>query len=444
MKVKTTQELWEAALGELQMQVSKANYRTWLEKTYGLAFQDGQFVIGVPNTFVAEYLDKNQRSLIEKTLSNLTQHDVCARFRVGSQPGGSGGNNGEHPDTNTVAPVQNLSLNPKYSFDSFIVGNCNRLAHAASLGVADNPGNGYNPLFVYGGAGLGKTHLLQAIGLAALEKKHTVIYASAERFTNEFVHAIRQRKTEEFNNRYRSVDILLIDDIHFIGGKEQTEECFFHTFNELHNANRQIVITSDRPPSSMPLLENRLLSRFEWGLIVDVQPPDWETRLAILQAKAEQADAVIPPEVLEFIANQKQENVRQLEGSLNRIIAFSTLVRAEPTIDLAIQALEDIATRKAKLSSISPAKVVDLVARSFKLPPADLISRKRDRETALSRQVAMYLLREKTDCSLEQIGRELGGRDHSTVIHSCEKISAALQNSQPLKRRINALLRELV
>ncbi|MFC1906490.1 chromosomal replication initiator protein DnaA [Chloroflexota bacterium] len=443
MKVKTSQELWEAALGELQMQVSKANYRTWLEKTFGLAFQDGQFVVGVPNTFVAEYLDKNQRSLIEKTLSNITHRDTTVQFRVDSLPGGSGGNNGEHPDNHRASLMHPLSLNTKYSFSSFVVGSCNRLAFAAATSVADNPGQGYNPLFVYGGAGLGKTHLLQAIGHSAAANNLTVIYASAERFTNEFIHAIRQRKTEEFNNRYRGVDILLIDDIHFISGKEQTEESFFHTFNELHNANHQIVITSDCPPTSMPLLENRLLSRFEWGLIVDIQPPDWETRLAILQAKAEQSGIIIPAEVLEFIAGQKQDNVRQLEGSLNRVIAFSTLVRAEPTIDLAMQALEDIATRKPILHSISPTKVIDLVASSFKLSSADLISRKRDRETALGRQVAMYLLREKTNCSLEQIGKELGGRDHSTVIHACDKISAGLRDSSPLKRRVTALMRQL-
>jgi len=443
MKVRTSQELWEAALGELQMQVSKANYRTWLEKTFGLAFQDGQFVVGVPNTFVAEYLDKNQRSLIEKTLSNLTQSDTKAQFRVGSFPAGSKDNNGEHPDNHRARPMLPLSLNTKYSFSSFVVGSCNRLAFAAATSVADNPGQGYNPLFVYGGAGLGKTHLLQAIGHSAAANNLTVIYASAERFTNEFIHAIRQRKTDEFNNRYRGVDILLIDDIHFISGKEQTEESFFHTFNELHNANHQIVITSDCPPTSMPLLENRLLSRFEWGLIVDIQPPDWETRLAILQAKAEQAGVIIPAEVLEFIAGQKQDNVRQLEGSLNRVIAFSTLVRAEPTLDLAMQALEDIATRKPILHSISPTKVIELVASSFKLSSADLISRKRDRETALGRQVAMYLLREKTNCSLEQIGKELGGRDHSTVIHACDKISAGLRDSSPLKRRVTALIRQL-
>ncbi len=445
MRVRTPQEVWEAALGELQMQVSKANYRTWLEKTRGQAFQDGQFVIGVPNTFVAEYLDKNQRSLIEKTLSGIAQRDICVLFKVGGQPGSPGGNsgNGGTPDSSLAVSATDLCLNPKYTFASFVVGNCNRLAYAAAMGVADSPGVGYNPLFIYGLAGLGKTHLLQAVGHAALERNLSVICASAERFTNEFVQAIRQKKTEEFNNRYRNVDLLLIDDIHFISGKEQTEECFFHTFNELHNANHQIVITSDRPPASMPLMENRLLSRFEWGLIVDVQPPDLEMRLAILQAKAEQAEVAIPPEVLEFIANYKQDNIRQLEGCLNRVIAFSTLVRAEPNIDLAAQALEDIATKKARIISVTPSMVIGLVARSFKLSPDDLISRKRDRETALGRQVAMYLLREKTSCSLEQIGREMGGRDHSTVIHSCEKISAEMLNSPSFKRRVDALLRDL-
>ena len=436
MSTRSAQELWETALGELQMQVSKANYRTWLEKTSGLTYQNGHLIVGVPNAFVAEYLERNQRSLIEKTLSSLTQGDIKVQFQVGNSPGNSTGDNGTRPETLTVPPASAFTFNPKYTFASFIVGSCNRLAHAAAMGVAENPGHSFNPLFIYGGVGLGKTHLLQAIGHVALASNLQVIYASAERFTNEFVHAIRQKKTEEFHNKYRSVDMLLIDDIHFISGKEQTQESFFHTFNELHNANHQIVVTCDCPPQDMSLLESRLRSRFEWGLIVDIQPPDWETRLAILQAKTEQAGANIPSEVLEFIARRSQQNIRQLEGSLNRVIAFSRLVRAIPTIDLAAQALEDIASKDQKLISVTPDQLIAVVANSFQLTPADLKSRKRDRETALARQVAMYLIREKTNLSLEQIGNELGNRDHSTVVHACEKIAAALETDTYLKRKL--------
>jgi len=435
MIARSAQELWEAALGELQMQVSKANYRTWLEKTSGLAYQNGHLIIGVPNTFVAEYLEHNQRSLIEKTLTVLTQSDIKAQFQVGTALGNSTVDNGAYGDISTPPPASAPRLNQKYTFASFIVGSCNRLAHAAALGVAESPGLGFNPLFIYGGVGLGKTHLLQAIGHVSLASNLRVLYASAERFTNEFIQAIRQKKTDEFRNRYRSVDILLIDDIHFISGKEQTEESFFHTFNELHNANHQIVVSSDCPPKAMPSLENRLRSRFEWGLIVDILPPDWETRLAILQVKAEQGGVNIPSAVLEFIARRKQENIRQLEGSLNRVIAFSQLLRAVPTIDLAAQALEDIATRTPKKISVKPSQLIEAVAISFQLTPADLKGRKRDRETALARQMAMYLMREKTNYSLEQIGKELGDRDHSTVIHACEKIAAALETSPLLKRK---------
>ncbi|MFC2003259.1 chromosomal replication initiator protein DnaA [Chloroflexota bacterium] len=437
MRARSAQELWEAALGDLQMQVSKANYRTWLENTAGLAYQDGHIIVGVPNAFVAEYLERNQRSLIEKTLACLTQCDTKVRFQVGTTQGSSTGNNNTQTESVAAPQASAPSFNPKYTFDSFIVGSCNRLAHAAAMGAAESPEHGFNPLFIYGGVGLGKTHLLQAIGHVALARNLQVLFASAERFTNEFVHAIRQRKTEDFQNKYRNVDMLLIDDIHFISGKEQTEESFFHTFNELHNANHQIVITCDCPPKSMSFLESRLRSRFEWGLIVAVEPPDWETRLAILQAKAEQAEVQTPPAVLEFIAQQSKENIRQLEGALNRVIAYSRLVGATPTLSLATKALQDIASKTLKPDSVTPSQVIEAVASSFELTPADLRSRKRDRETALGRQVAMYLIRQKNNCSLDQIGKELGGRDHSTVIHACEKIAISLETSSYLKRKMS-------
>jgi len=443
MEARSAQEIWETALGELQIQVNKANYRTWLEKTVGLSYQGNQFVVGVPNTFVTEYLDKNQRSLIKKTLIGLTHRDIKVVFSVDGKdensPGSYNAREATCPTTRTSPP----KFNPKYTFDSFVVSSCNRLAHASALEVAENPGHSYNPLFICGGVGLGKTHLLHAIGHMALASNIQVLYVSGEQFTNEFINAIRERKTEEFRNKYRSVDMLLIDDIHFISGKKQTQECFFHTFNELHNANRQIAITSDRSPKSMPQLEERLRSRFEWGLIADIQPPDFETRLAILQAKAEQAGANVTSDVLEFIAQRIQQNIRELEGNLNRVIAYARLLRALLTPELAAQALEDIATKAPKSASLTPALVVEAVANSFQITTVDLKSRRRDKETALARQVAMYLIKRETDCSLVQIGKELGGRNPSTVSHACEKIANDVNTSPYLRRKIQDIQQQI-
>ncbi len=436
---RSAQQIWETALGELQIQVNKPNYRTWLEKTVGLSDQDNQFVVGVPNTFVAEYLDRNQRSLIEKTLIGLTGRDTKVLFQVDSRHQNSSGSHG-------VREEPGPRFNLKYTFDSFVTGSCNRLAYAAALGVAENPGHSYNPLFIYGEPGLGKTHLLQAIGHAALANHIQVLYVSSEQFTNEFIKAIQERKTEEFRNKYRSVDMLLIDDIHFITGKEQTEESFFHTFNELHNNNRQIVITSDRSPKAMPAgktkrrdyvpVEARLSSRFEWGLIVHIQSPDFETRLAILQAKAKQRGQGITLDVLEFIAQRIQQNIRELEGSLNRVIAYAKLLKALITPEIAAQALEDIATKRPQDASITSAGVIEAVANSFQLATKDLKSRKRDKETALARQVAMYLIRQETNSSLAQIGRELGGREPITVSSACEKIASTINSNAYLHQKI--------
>ncbi len=435
MSARTAQEIWEAALGELQIQVNRANYKTWLEKTVGLNHQNGQFVVGVPNVFVAEYLDKNQRSLVEKTLIGLTNHSTQVVFRVDAKSKNSPGSNGTREGIS--------AFNRKYTFDSFIVGNCNRLAHAAALEVAKNPGHSYNPLFIYGGAGLGKTHLLQAIGHMALASNIRVIYVSGERFTNEFVNAIRDKKTKEFRNKYRNVDMLLVDDIQFIKGKEQTEETFFHTFNELHNANHQIALTSDTPPKSMPLLKERLRSRFEWGLVADIQPPDFETRLAILHAIVERRGATIAADVLEFIAQQIQQNIRQLEGSLNRVVALAKLTSASPTPELAAQALKDIGSKVPKSTSITPDHIIEAAASNFQLTPSDLKSRKRDKNTALARRVAMYLIRQETNCSLTQIGKALGGRDHSTISNACEKIASDIDASPYLRHKILDIQQEI-
>jgi len=436
MEARSAQEIWETALGELQIQVNKANYRTWLEKTVGLSYQGNQFVVGVPNTFVAEYLDKNQRSLIKKTLIGLTRRDIKVAFSVDAKDENSPGSYYAREATSPTTQTNPPGFNPKYTFDSFVVSSCNRLAHAGALEVAENPGHSYNPLFICGGVGLGKTHLLHAIGHMALASNIQVLYVSGEQFTNEFINAIQERKTKEFRNKYRSVDMLLVDDIHFISGKEQTEECFFHTFNELHNANRQIAITSNHPPKSIPRLEERLRSRFEWGLIADIQPPDFETRLAILQAKTEQAGASVASDVLEFIAQRIQHNIRELEGSLNRVIAYARLLRTLLTPELAAKALEDIAPKAPKGTPLTPALVVEAVANNFQIATADLKSRRRDRETALARQVAMYLIKQETNCSLAQIGRELGGRNPSTVSHACEKIANDINASPHLRRKL--------
>jgi chromosomal replication initiator protein len=437
--MRLAQEIWEAALGELQLQVSKSNYRTWFKGTRAIACQDGQFTISVPNAFTAEYLDKKQRSLIEKTLLGLTGGNISVQFQLDAGPA--------NPTTGTIHQQRNepedSSYNPKYTFETYITGRCNRMAHSAALAAAQSPGQGYNPLFIYGGSGLGKTHLLQAIGNLAQANGVSVLYASGEQYTNDFITAIRERKMEEFHTKYREIDLLMIDDIHFIGGKEQTEENFFHTFNELHNSNRQIVATSDRPPRAMSLLEDRLRSRFEGGLAIDIQPPDLETRLSILKAKAENTGVELPSDVLEFIAKRIKKNVRELEGGLNRVIAYSRLLRIKPNVELATKALADISSNATDGSRSSSSILLYTIASSFHLTPDDLAGRRRDKEVALARQVAMFLLKKQNNCSLAEIGAFFGGRSPSTVSHACEKISDSIKASPLLRRKIQDIKRKI-
>jgi chromosomal replication initiator protein len=438
---RTPQEIWDIALGDLQVQVSKPNFRTWFSKSVGLSYQDNQFVIGVPNTFAAEYLEKTQLSLIEKSLVGLTSPHVKVIFRVNGKSHQSLPDNAE--PSMTPPPPAFTRLNPNYVFDSFVEGHGNRLARAAALAVAQTPGQMYNPLFVYGGAGLGKTHLLHAIGQLAMSNHFNVICSSAEQFTNEFVTSIREKNTEDFRNKYRSIGMLLIDDIQFIGGKEQTEESFFHTFNELHNTNRQIVMTSDCPPKSMPLLEERLRSRFEWGLTVCIQPPDYETRLAILQSKARQKGINVPKDVLEFIANSAQDNVRVLEGSLNRVCALSKLIQATPTLEIAATALEDISNKEPTSDEVTPTMIIEAVADSFQLSRDALLGRERDKDTSLARRLAMYLIRQETNYSLDQIGQVLGNRDAAAVTNACKKVSTDIIVSPYLKRKLHDIQRHI-
>ncbi|MBX5493106.1 MAG: chromosomal replication initiator protein DnaA, partial [Chloroflexi bacterium] len=332
-----------------------------------------------------------------------------------------------------------IALNPKYTFAEFVVGSGNRLAHAACLAVADNPGHAYNPLFIYGGVGLGKTHLLQAIAHHVLRDRNArVLYVSSETFTNELIDSIRQRRGEEFRSKYRHCDVLLIDDIQFIAGKESTQEEFFHTFNAIHGANGQIVLSSDRPPKAIPTLEDRLRSRFEWGLIADIQPPDLETRIAILQNKCAKLEARVPPEVLAYIAQKVQSNIRELEGTLNRVVAHAALTQQPITYELAVAALADVLTDTAR-HRLRPEAVLDAVARHFNVTLADLQGKARDKRVVTPRHVAMYLLRETTPLSLNEIGTLLGGRDHTTVLHGCEKVAATLDRDSRLRADVHAV-----
>ena len=336
------------------------------------------------------------------------------------------------------------TLNPKYTFDSFVIGNSNRFAHAASLAVAEAPAKAYNPLFIYGGVGLGKTHLMHAIGHYALQNNPNtkVVYVSSEKFTNELINAIRDDKNDEFRNKYRKVDILLIDDIQFIAGKERTQEEFFHTFNELHGANKQIILSSDRPPKEIPTLEDRLRSRFEWGLIADIQAPDFETRMAILKKKADVEKLNVANEVMVYIATKIKSNIRELEGALIRIVAYSSLTNRPITVELAGEALKDIISNKQN-KNVTIDVIQDVVAAYFNLRIEDLKSQRRTRNVAYPRQIAMYLSRKLTDMSLPKIGEEFGGRDHSTVIHAYEKISDSLNTDESLQHTVNDITKKL-
>jgi len=330
-----------------------------------------------------------------------------------------------------------LSLNPRYTFSTFIVGSSNRLAHAASFAVAEAPGLSYNPLFLYGGVGLGKTHLIQAIGHSALERGLAVLYVSSETFTNEIVNAILSRSTEEFRAKYRSVDVLLVDDVQFIAGKESTEEEFFHTFNSLHENSKQIVICSDRPPKAMLRLEERLRSRFEWGLIADIQPPDLELRIAILRAKTEFQRHNVPSEVIDFVARRVDTNIRELEGSMNRVLAYAEMSREPLTVEMARTAMLSLAI-DTKGNQPSLSQIVRCVSEYYRIPEEVLRGKQRDKYIVVPRQIAMYLMREETGLSTSEIGEELG-RDHSTVIHGCEKIAKEMQENSTLKREIEAI-----
>ncbi len=453
--------VWRAALGELQVSLSPANFETWLRDTHIVDVDDNRFRIAVPNGFAKDWLETRYRSLISQTLARIVGYSVQVEFVVSAQDAAGavrseGNGTGRFPTdgagqavrvepTRVGAPDGSASgLNARYTFANFIVGSANRLAHAASLSVAERPGHAYNPLFLYGGVGLGKTHLMHAVGNQVLARfpRKKVVYATSERFTNEFITSIQQGKVDDFRARYRRIDLLLIDDIQFIADKERTQEEFFHTFNAIHEDGKQIVLTSDRPPKAIQALEERLRSRFEWGLIADLTAPDLETRIAILRAKAEEGDVSIGSDVIEFIARKVVSNIRELEGALNRIVAYASMGGMPITIELAQAVLSNVLYNPKK-RMVTPERIAQTVADYYGLDMEALRGQKRDKAIVLPRQIAMFLMREETDASLLRIGAELGGRDHSTVLHACDKINRESAANDELRREI-AAVRELI
>lgn len=432
-------QAWQAVQGQLQMDMAKATYETWVRDTQLVKFEEGVFIIGVQNAYARDWLESRLASTINQLLAEHMNQELLIDFVVTSdQPAElvettSNSNHLSEIQETTTPPAVNRSLNPRYTFDTFVVGASNRLAHAASLAVAEKPARAYNPLFLYGGVGLGKTHLLHAIGNESIAKGLSVLYVSSEEFTNDLINAIRSHTTPAFREKYRETDVLLIDDIQFIAGKESTQEEFFHTFNTLHGQNKQIVISSDRPPKAMSTLEERLRSRFEWGLAADIQPPDLETRLAILRTKAERSQRDVPDEILAAIAQQMQSNIRELEGALNRILAYSDLRGLPLTLDLVETALVDMLPQRKELD---PDFILKIVSKAYNITVDQILARNRARSVALPRQIAMYLLREEAQMSLPQIGEAIGGRDHTTVMYACDKINDLIESDDRLRRQV--------
>ncbi len=470
--------LWQTVLGDLQERVPATAFDNWLRQTSLVGFANDVATVAAPNTYGAATLETRYGDQIRRALSTVVGRTVEVEFRVlakaaatindqpvetffqnqpdagsaserpASKPATRGKSSPNRPSAGQQSPARQIGLaaapkhglNPRYVYETYVVGSGNRFAHAASLSVAEHPGGKYNPFFVYGGVGLGKTHLLHAVGHRALELQSdlTIAYVSSEKFTNDLISAIRQQRMEEFRGRYRETDILMIDDIQFIAGKESTQEEFFHTFNALYQSGKQVIITSDKPPKAISALEDRLRSRFEGGLIADVQLPDYEMRIAILRAKGEELGMAIPSDVIEFIAQKDRTNIRELEGGLNKIIARAQITDQRISLALAMEALTDAAIGVGR-ANVTRADVVDAVLSHYKVEPRDLRGKSRSRDISLPRQVAMYLLREETDASLVEIGQELGDRDHTTVLHGVRKIEGALTTDSALRSQVFAI-----
>lgn len=457
----TNNEIWQAVLSELELAISKANFNTWFKNTGIVSFQEGQVVLCVPNTFNQAWIEKKHHHQIIQSLERITAmpirkleykieniKNVVEKNITGPVP-----TTPHEPEKIAAqniqyqpAPTQSygFTINPKYSFDSFVVGKGSELAFTAAKAVADRPGEAYNPLFIYGGVGLGKTHLLQAVGNELLRKNpNTVImYVSAEKFTNDFITSLRSGGARDFQNRYRTIDALLIDDIQFIAGKDASQESFFHTFNELHQANKQVILTSDRPPKAIPALEDRLKSRFEWGMIVDVSAPDFETRVAILEKKCQEKNFNVDGKILHTMATIVQSNIRELEGALNKVIAYHQLKNIDPTAE-SVKSLLSSFDSSSTRRSVTSSQLIDTVCNFFSVSTENVCGKSREKKLSYPRQIIMYLLRNDLKMSFPSIGDELGGRDHTTAMHANEKIKQDIENDLKLKQEMEMIRQRL-
>lgn len=450
-------ELWRAVLGELELVVSKASFTTWFKDTFISEHANSAIIINVPNAFTKEWFEKRYHDTIVKTITSISDGEITqVTYKIGSlesvtpvntptntviqQPTVAAPTQTEQPNGPIPTGPTSHGLNPKYVFDTFIVGKSNELAHAASRAVAEKPGTAYNPLFIYGGVGLGKTHLMQAIGhdIAKREINRKILYTTCESFTNDFVQAIKSGQTARFQSHYRNIDLLLIDDIQFMEGKEQTQEQFFHTFNSLHQSDKQIIVTSDRPPKALPGLESRLQSRFEWGMIADVGQPDLETRIAILEAKLSEKEYSLDKPTVEYVASQIQDNIRELEGVVNHIMALHQLRNQTPSLEDIKEVIGNLTSQTSR-GSLTPSMFVSTIAEFFDISTEDLLGSSRKKHLVFPRQITMYLMREELKSSFPSIGQEMGGKDHTTAIHAYEKIKKELDSSEKLRQDVTLI-----
>lgn len=452
-------KLWQAVLGEIELSISRGNYVTWFKNTRILKYKDGVLTVGVPNVFVKQQLERKYNDLILEILAKNNTNPELIEYKIHTDLYAHSSRDQDEsiniedtvPTTPAARPnrVSSIShsyrqgLNERYTFDNFIVGSGNELAYAACQAIAANPGTKYNPLFIYGGVGIGKTHLIQAVGNAVVNNRPgaRVVYVSTEQFVQEFIDAVRYRKNTDFAGHYRNADVLIIDDMQFIAGKDKTQEEFFHTFNALHQANKQIIISSDKPPKDIPTLEERLRSRFAWGMSIDMQNPDYETRCAIVQSKAHAAGiAALPADVVEYLANHIQTNIRELEGALNQLIAYCEMRGLEPDAQIVSGLLS---ANKSRPKHLSARQVIERISKHFQVPMDDLLGPKRDKDIVVPRQVAMYMLRSELHLSFPKIARELGRKDHTTAIHSVEKIEQELTFDAIMRQHVSEIKERL-
>ncbi|MFA5644449.1 MAG: chromosomal replication initiator protein DnaA [Patescibacteria group bacterium] len=446
----TNEQIWQAVLGELEIGISRVNFITWFKNTFIYSIENNKVIVSVPNDFTKRWLEQKYYKAIKCSIEKITNNKVAeVEYQINLKKESNEKESEDKKSCKTetaktpVTPeiktnVSRFGLNAKYSFSNFIVGKATELAYAACQAIVNNPGKAYNPLFIYGGVGLGKTHLLQAIGNELIKNNKKVLYTTSEQFTNNYIDSIRGGKAKEFKNLYRNVDLLLVDDVQFMGGKDGTQEEFFHTFNELQQGDKQIVLSSDRPPKAIPAIEKRLISRFESGMVADVGRPDIETKMAILAKKAKEKNYIIEEEILNYIANSIQNNIRELEGALNKIVAYHEFHNLRPTLKIVKNILNDL-TNNNQIKPISPKDVLENVSQFYNINPKELIGGKRKKELVVPRQIAIYIMREELKTSYPSIGEELGGRDHTTAMHSYNKIKNEKEKNEKINQDIESI-----